>query len=76
MTARLAQWHRGAGFAAIRADWLARAAGVGKPIRVKSGEAELSGQFDGIDDAGRLVLRLADGTMQTVAAGDVFLTAR
>jgi biotin-(acetyl-CoA carboxylase) ligase len=34
------------------------------------------GQFDGIDETGRLVLRLADGTMQAVAAGDVFLAAR
>jgi BirA family biotin operon repressor/biotin-[acetyl-CoA-carboxylase] ligase len=76
MAARLAQWDRGAGFAAIRADWLARATGVGKPIRVKTGEAELSGQFDGIDETGRLVLRLTDGTMQAVAAGDVFLAAR
>jgi BirA family biotin operon repressor/biotin-[acetyl-CoA-carboxylase] ligase len=76
MTARLAQWNRGTGFAAIRADWLARAAGVGKAIRVKSGETELSGQFDGIDETGRLVLRLADGTMQAVSAGDVFLAAR
>jgi BirA family biotin operon repressor/biotin-[acetyl-CoA-carboxylase] ligase len=76
MATRLAQWSCGAGFAAIRADWLERAKGVGKPIRVKTGEAELSGQFDGIDEAGRLVLRLADGTMQAVAAGDVFLAAR
>jgi len=76
MAPRLAQWDRGAGFAAIRADWLARATGVGKPIRVKTGEAELSGQFDGIDETGRLVLRLTDGTMQAVAAGDVFLAAR
>jgi BirA family biotin operon repressor/biotin-[acetyl-CoA-carboxylase] ligase len=76
MTSRLAQWNRGAGFAATRADWLNRAAGVGKPVQVKSGEAELSGHFESIDDTGRLVLRLADGTMQTVAAGDVFLTAR
>ena len=76
INARLAQWNRGAGFAAIRADWLARAAGVGKPIRVKSDDGELAGQFDGIDETGRLVLRLADGTIQAVAAGDVFLAAR
>lgn len=76
MTARLAQWNRGAGFAAIRADWLARAAGIGRPIRVKSGDGELAGAFEGIDETGRLVLRAADGTMQTVAAGDVFLAAR
>jgi BirA family biotin operon repressor/biotin-[acetyl-CoA-carboxylase] ligase len=76
MVMRLAQWNRGAGFAATRADWLARAAGIGKPIRVKSGDGEIAGQFDTIDETGRLVLRLADGTMQTVAAGDVFLAAR
>ena len=76
MMVRLAQWNRSAGFAAIRTDWLARAAGLGKPIRVKSGDGELAGQFDTIDETGRLVLRMADGTMQTVAAGDVFLAAR
>jgi BirA family biotin operon repressor/biotin-[acetyl-CoA-carboxylase] ligase len=76
MVARLALWDRGAGFAAIRTDWLSRAAGIGKPIRVKAGEAELSGMFEGIDAAGRLVLRRPDGTMHTVAAGDVFMTAR
>jgi BirA family biotin operon repressor/biotin-[acetyl-CoA-carboxylase] ligase len=73
---RLAQWDRGAAFAAVRTDWLSRAAGVGKPVRVKSGEADLSGVFEGIDTGGRLVLRLADGTMQTLAAGDVSMTAR
>jgi BirA family biotin operon repressor/biotin-[acetyl-CoA-carboxylase] ligase len=76
MVARLAQWNRGAGFAAIRNDWLARAAGLGKPIRVKTADGELAGQFDGIDASGRLVLRSADGTMQSIAAGDVNITAR
>jgi BirA family biotin operon repressor/biotin-[acetyl-CoA-carboxylase] ligase len=76
MMARLALWNRGAGFAAIRSDWLTRAAGLGKPIRVKTADGELAGQFDGIDGSGRLVLRSADGTMQTIAAGDVDITAR
>jgi BirA family transcriptional regulator, biotin operon repressor / biotin---[acetyl-CoA-carboxylase] ligase len=76
MMARLALWNRGTGFAAIRTDWLARAAGVGKPIRVKSDQGELAGQFETIDETGRLVLRRPDGTMQTLAAGDVFLAAR
>jgi BirA family biotin operon repressor/biotin-[acetyl-CoA-carboxylase] ligase len=73
---RLAQWDRGAGFAAIRSDWLARAAGVGKPIRIKTADGELSGQFEGMDGSGRLVLRLPDGTMQSVTAGDVQIIAR
>jgi BirA family biotin operon repressor/biotin-[acetyl-CoA-carboxylase] ligase len=76
MMIRLAQWDRGAGFVAIRTDWLSRAAGIGKPVRVKSGNSEMAGTFEGIDDTGRLVLRLPDGTMQTVTAGDVFMTAR
>jgi len=39
-------------------------------------EADLAGRFETIDETGRLVIRLADGTMQTVAAGDVAMTAR
>jgi len=69
---RQAQWARGDGFPAIRADWLARAAGFGRPIRVAAGEQELHGRFDGIDDVGHLVLRLDDGAVRSVAAGDVF----
>ena len=76
MAVRLTQWNRGAGFAAIRVDWLARAAGIGKTLRVKSGDSEIAGRFEGIDETGRLVLRLDDGTMQAVTAGDVFLAAR
>lgn len=76
MAARLAQWQRGANFSAVRTDWLARAGGLGKPVRVKTSDGEVVGAFEGIDDAGRLVLRSADGTMQALAAGDVMVAAR
>jgi len=72
MLTRLAQWNRGDGFGAVRADWLARAAGVGRPIRVRLGDREVDGTFEALDAAGRLVLRRADGAAETVAAGDVF----
>ena len=36
---------------------------------------ELSGHFEGLDDAGQLLLRLADGKLQTITAGDVFPVA-
>jgi BirA family biotin operon repressor/biotin-[acetyl-CoA-carboxylase] ligase len=72
MAARLRQWDRGAGFAAIRASWLARAVGIGDAIRVRLAEREISGHFEAIDEAGRLILRLGDGRREIIAAGEVF----
>ncbi len=71
MLRRLAQWQRGAGFATIRADWLARAAGLGEDIRVRLPERELRGRFQGLDEAGRLLVEQPDG-LATVTAGEVF----
>ena len=73
MVTRLAQWRRGAGFPAVRADWLARATGVGGEIRVRLAERELHGHFESLDAAGALVLRRDDDTTVTIAAGDVLL---
>ena len=53
-----------------------RAAGIGKPVRVKTGDGDTAGTFEALDASGRLVLRLPDGTMQAVAAGDVFITTK
>jgi BirA family transcriptional regulator, biotin operon repressor / biotin---[acetyl-CoA-carboxylase] ligase len=72
MPVRLAQWNRGAGFAAIRRDWLARAHGLGHPIEVRLAERAMTGQFETVDDAGRLMLRTHDGGLEAVAAGEVF----
>lgn len=72
MLRRLEQWRRGSGFAAIRSDWIARAAGIGEDMRVRLPGREFSGRCEGLDDRGRLLLRLADGSRQTVTAGDVF----
>ncbi len=68
---RLAQWDRGARFAAIREEWLKRAYGLGKTIRVVLPEGEREGRFEGIDPAGRMLLRRTDGASETVTAGDV-----
>jgi BirA family biotin operon repressor/biotin-[acetyl-CoA-carboxylase] ligase len=72
MSIRLDQWARGAGFASIRADWLSRATGLGTDIRVRLPKRELAGYFQALDEAGRLVLRLADGSLEIVSAGEVF----
>jgi BirA family biotin operon repressor/biotin-[acetyl-CoA-carboxylase] ligase len=71
MDSRLQQWCA-AGFSAIRSDWLARAAGVGGTLVARLGSRELAGRFETLDADGRLVLRLPDGTLEIIAAGDVF----
>jgi BirA family transcriptional regulator, biotin operon repressor / biotin---[acetyl-CoA-carboxylase] ligase len=72
MVERLAQWNAGRGFAAIRVDWLARAAGLGTDMRVRLADRDLLGRFETIDEAGGLLLRLTDGTVASIAAGEVF----
>jgi BirA family transcriptional regulator, biotin operon repressor / biotin---[acetyl-CoA-carboxylase] ligase len=71
MERRLAQWNRGQGFGAIRADWLKRAAGLGEILRVRLPERELSGLFKGLDDNGRLLLEQG-GRISAITAGEVF----
>jgi BirA family transcriptional regulator, biotin operon repressor / biotin---[acetyl-CoA-carboxylase] ligase len=71
MQRRLAQWRGGRGFASVRADWLKRAAGVGEPIRVRLPERELAGRFQGLDEAGRLLVEGPDG-VASITAGEVF----
>jgi BirA family biotin operon repressor/biotin-[acetyl-CoA-carboxylase] ligase len=73
MLGRLAQWDRGKKFAAIRATWLQRAAGIGCAVRAHLPDGEVEGCFETLDDEGRLMLRLPDGSDRAIAVGDVFL---
>jgi len=72
MARRLAEWNRGEDFAAIRAAWLKRAAGLGAPARVRLPGREVDGIAETLDETGRLVLRLADGSRERIAAGEMF----
>ena len=65
---RLAQWREG-GVAPTRAAWLTAAHPPGTPLVTAEGE----GLFDGLDEGGALRLRLADGAVRVIHAGDVFL---
>jgi BirA family biotin operon repressor/biotin-[acetyl-CoA-carboxylase] ligase len=73
MAARIAQWKAGEDLASILGDWLAAAYGVGQEITVRCFAREKKGRFAGLDETGRLLLELPDGTVETIAAGDVFL---
>ena len=54
--------------------WLARAHPAGTELRVHAAEAEqLAGRFDGIEPDGAMRLRLPNGTVRTIHAGDVEL---
>jgi BirA family transcriptional regulator, biotin operon repressor / biotin---[acetyl-CoA-carboxylase] ligase len=76
MCQRIAQWDRGAGLPAIRADWLRQARGIGEAISVRGYHGQKKvGRFAGLDEAGRLLLELPDGAIEKIAAGDVFLFA-
>ena len=76
MVARLAQWDRGSGFAAIRAEWLIHAAGIGGDIHVRLADRELTGTFETLDRMGRLMLRLPAGKLEAITVGEVFAPAR
>jgi BirA family biotin operon repressor/biotin-[acetyl-CoA-carboxylase] ligase len=69
---RLAQWRRGDGFAALRADWLDRTFRVGEQVRVRLPDRVVTGTFSGLDRDGRLMLQSTGGGPEIIAAGDVF----
>lgn len=68
---RRALW-RAEGFAPVRRDWLAHAAGLGERIAARLGVETLEGRFEGLDADGALALRLDSGQLRAIHAGEVF----
>jgi BirA family biotin operon repressor/biotin-[acetyl-CoA-carboxylase] ligase len=64
----LGRW-RSEGLVPVRPAWLAAAHPIGTGLSTADGE----GLFEGLDASGALRLRRADGTIDIVHAGDVFL---
>lgn len=67
----LGVWAGGAGFEAIRAEWLSLAAGLGTWISVVRPSQTIEGVFRTIDASGRLILEQGASQM-AIEAGDVF----
>lgn len=68
------EWRDG-GFPALLAEYERRDALRGMEVAVRdlAGRVVATGTVDGVDDAGRLVLRSADGGVSAVSAGEVTL---
>ena len=60
-------WSEGQGFEAIRQQWMARCPHIGKPVSVDN----VSGVFEGLGLDGALMLRLANGDLKQIYAGDL-----
>ena len=68
---RYRQWLAG-GFAAMRDEWLERAAWIGRAVRVGEGQGAVEGVMRTVDENGSLVVCDAAGVERRVAAGEVF----
>lgn len=75
LAARFAHWYDGwmsEGFEILRTAWLARASGLGAPIRARLANHETRhGVFEGVDGNGALLLN-EQGRVTAIAAGEVF----
>jgi BirA family biotin operon repressor/biotin-[acetyl-CoA-carboxylase] ligase len=69
----LSRW-RSEGLAPVRRRWLERAHPIGTALVARQADGTaIEGLFDGLADDGALRLRLADGGVHVMHAGDVFL---
>ncbi|MBN9274640.1 MAG: biotin--[acetyl-CoA-carboxylase] ligase, partial [Mesorhizobium sp.] len=68
-------WDEGRGLAAVRRRWLERAAGLGGEVAVRVDGNVVRGTFETIDEDCRFVIRDDDGSVVTIAAGDVHFGA-
>lgn len=75
LAARFAHWRAEWGqwgFPAIRSVWLSRAANVGGRVEARLGVQTLAGRFEDLAEDGALLLRLPDGRLRPIHAGEVF----
>tara|TARA_R110002051_G_scaffold89998_1_gene158536 strand:- start:735 stop:1484 length:750 start_codon:yes stop_codon:yes gene_type:complete len=60
------------GFQPVLDAWVARAPGLNGPAVARLGHETVTGEAEGVAPDGALKLRLADGSLRLISAGDVF----
>lgn len=65
-----------ADFSGLLEDWLRVAEGRGQLVQAGPHQARIEGVFEGLAEDGGLILRLPDGALRTIRAGDVDLVKR
>jgi len=76
LAAAFARWldrWRAEGLEPVRKRWIERAHPVGTALAASAPQGRIEGLFDGLDPDGALRLRRADGRIDRINAGDVFL---
>lgn len=71
----LGVWRAGQAFDRIRAAWLDCAVGLNQRIAIENGAGKRDGVFEGIDAAGRLLMR-SDRGLEIIEAADLTLSPR
>jgi len=66
----IAAWRSG-GFAALRSNWLDRCDLLNEPVEVVEEDRRLAGRMESVGKNGELLLRLPDGRLKEIWAGDV-----
>ena len=61
------------GFKAIKVQWKNLSAVLGKHVKIRSLSGVIEGQASDIDDSGALMVRLDNGFLERVTAGDVII---
>jgi BirA family biotin operon repressor/biotin-[acetyl-CoA-carboxylase] ligase len=57
----------------ILGEWVANMTTIGRRVKVQSGNSAIEGVAEAVNGSGHLVLRLDDGSVQEIVAGDVSL---
>ena len=67
----LGVWREGQGFADIRQQWLAHAAGLGQDFIGTVNQKEVQGRFADLGEDGAMILVLSDGSRRPIHSGEV-----